>query len=192
MSLAERSPYSRAAIILHWLIALLIIGNLIGGLLMDYFLDSADPAMKKLGFQIIQLHKSFGLTVLVLSLARLGMRLSAGFPPLPGHMTGLERVLARITHYGFYALMLLIPLSGWVMVSASTLGFPTSYFGLFDWPHLPIPTSKETSGSASEVHEILGYMAIGLISLHVAGALKHQFFDRDDVLSRMLPALRRS
>ena len=192
MSLAERSPYSRAAIILHWLIALLIIGNLVGGLLMDYFLDSADPAMKKLGFQIIQLHKSFGLTVLVLSLVRLGMRLSAGFPPLPGHMTGLERVLARITHYGFYALMLLIPLSGWVMVSASTLGFPTSYFGLFDWPHLPIPTSKETSGSASEVHEILGYMAIGLISLHVAGALKHQFFDRDDVLSRMLPALRRS
>jgi len=189
--IAERSPYSRAAIILHWLIALLLIGNLAGGLLMGGFLDSDDPAMKKLGFQIIQLHKSFGLTVLLLTLVRLGVRVSAGFPPLPSHMTGLERLLARVTHYGFYALLLLIPLAGWVMVSASTLGFPTSYFGLFTWPHLPIPTSKETASAASEVHEILAFVAIGLIVLHVAGALKHHFFDRDDVLARMIPSLRR-
>lgn len=188
---AERSPYSRAAIILHWLIALLLIGNIAGGLLLDIFLDSEDPAMKRLGFQIIQLHKSFGLTVLSLTLLRLGIRVGAGFPPLPSHMTGLERLLARVTHYGFYALLLLIPLSGWVMVSASTLGFPTSWFGLFTWPHLPIPTSKETSGLASEVHEILAYMAIALIVMHIAGALKHHFLDRDDVLSRMIPSLRR-
>ncbi len=189
---AERSPYSRMAIILHWVIALLLIGNITGGLLLDTFLDSEDPAMKKLGFQIIQLHKSFGLTVLLLTVLRLGMRVSAGFPPLPSHMTGLERLLARVTHYGFYALLLLIPLSGWVMVSASTLGFPTSYFGLFTWPHLPIPTSKETAGAASEVHEILAFAAIGLAVLHITGALKHHFFDRDDVLARMIPALRRT
>ncbi len=187
----DRSPYSRMAITLHWVIALLLIGNLVGGLLLDSFLDSSDPAMKKLGFQIIQLHKSFGLTVLLLTLLRLGIRVGSGFPPLPSHMTGLERLLARLTHYGFYALLLLIPFSGWVMVSASPLGFPTSWFGLFEWPHLPIATSKETSGAASEVHEILAWLAIGLIALHVAGALKHHFFDRDDVLARMIPALRR-
>lgn len=192
MSLSERSPYSRAAIVLHWLIALLIIGNLTGGLLMGNLLDSNDPAMKKLGFQVIQLHKSFGLTVLLLTLVRLGMRISAGFPPLPSHMTGLERALARLTHYGFYFLMLMIPITGWAMVSASPLGFPTSYFSLFDWPHLPIPTSKEGAGAASDAHEILAYAGIALIVLHVAGALKHHFFDRDDVLARMLPALRRS
>ena len=192
MTSTGRSPYSRAAIILHWLIAVLIIGNLTGGLLMGNLLESDDPAMKKLGFQVIQLHKSFGLTVLLLTFVRLGMRVSAGFPPLPSHMTGLERALARITHYGFYGLMLMIPITGWAMVSASPLGFPTSYFGLFDWPHLPIPTSKEGSGAASDAHEILGYLAIGLIGLHVAGALKHHLFDRDDVLSRMIPALRRT
>jgi len=193
MSLAVgRSSYSRTAIILHWVIALLVIGNLSAGLLMGNLLASDDPAMKKLGFQIIQLHKSVGLTILLLTLLRLGVRIGAGFPPLPAHMTGMERALARVTHYGFYALLLLIPLSGWVMVSASPLGFPTSWFGLFDWPHLPVATSKETSGNAGDVHEILGFVAIALIALHVAGALKHHFFDRDDVLARMIPALRRN
>jgi cytochrome b561 len=184
--------YSRASIALHWLIALLIIGNLAGGLYMETLLDSDDPAMKQLGFQVIQLHKSSGLTILVLSLVRLLLRLVEGFPPLPGHMTPTERGLARLTHWGFYALMLGIPLAGWVMVSASPLGFPTLWFGLFEWPHLPTGTSKALSGAASEVHEYLSFAAIALIFLHVAGALKHHLLDRDEVLGRMLPFVRRA
>lgn len=184
------SSYSRTAIVLHWLIALLLIGNFAGGLLMEDLFNSPDPASRQLGFTIAQLHKSIGLTILMLSLLRLGVRLVAGAPPLPDHMTALERFLAKLTHWGFYAVMILVPLSGWVMVSASPLGFPTVWFGLFEWPHLPIGTSKQVSGAASEAHEVMAFLGAGLFVLHVAGALKHHFFDRDDVLARMLPHLR--
>ena len=187
-----RSSYSAAAITLHWLIALMIIGNFVGGLLMEDLLGpGSSPEQKQLGFTIVQLHKSFGLTVLVLSLLRLALRLSVGVPPLPSHMTPLERLLARITHVGFYAVMILLPLSGWVMVSASPIGIPTIWFGLFEWPHLPVGTSREISGSASEAHELLAWFGVLLFFLHVGGALKHHFLDRDDVLARMLPFLRR-
>lgn len=185
------SSYSRTAITLHWLIALLLVGNFAGGLLMGDLFDSPDPAMRQLGFTVAQLHKSFGLTILVLSLLRLGMRLVAGAPPLPDHMTMTERLLSKVTHWGFYAVMILVPFSGWVMVSASPLGFPTVWFGLFEWPHLPVATSSATAGAASEVHEILAFLGAGLFVLHVAGALKHHFWDRDDVLARMLPHLRK-
>ena len=186
------SSYSRIAITLHWLIALLLIGNFAGGLLMGGLLDSPDPKTKQLGFTIVQLHKSFGLTILALSLLRLGVRLVAGAPPLPDHMTATERFLSKLTHWGFYVVMILVPLSGWVMVSASPLGFPTVWFGLFEWPHLPIETSREVAGGANEVHEILAFTGAGLFVLHVAGALKHHFWDRDDVLARMLPFLKQA
>lgn len=190
MTPAASSPYSRVAITLHWLIALLIIGNLAAGFFLDGLFNSADPAQRKLGFEMVQLHKSSGLTILVLGLVRLGLRLGAGFPPLPHHMTPTERVLARGTHWGFYGLMVAIPIAGWVMVSASPLGFPTAWFGLFTWPNLPVGMSRQLSEAAGTVH---GYLAIGatvLLGLHVAGALKHHFLDRDATLARMLPVLR--
>lgn len=107
-------------------------------------------------------------------------------------MTPLERLLAKATHVGFYAVMILVPLTGWLMVSASPLGFPTLFFGLFEWPHLPVATSAEISGAASEAHEVMAFIGAGLFVLHVGGALKHHFLDRDDVLARMLPFLRKS
>lgn len=186
------SSYSRTAIALHWLIALLLVGNFAGGLLMGGLLDAPEPEKKQLGFAIVQLHKSFGLTILALSLLRLGVRLVAGAPPLPEHMTATERFLSKLTHWGFYAVMILVPLSGWVMVSASPLGFPTIWFGLFEWPHLPIGMSPEIAGSASEAHEVMAFLGAGLFLLHVAGALKHHFWDRDDVLARMLPFVRQA
>lgn len=185
------TSYSRTAIFLHWLIALLLVGNFAGGLLMGDLFDSPDPNARQLGFTIAQLHKSFGLTILALSLFRLGVRLVAGAPPLPDHMTATERFLSKVTHWGFYAIMILVPLSGWLMVSASPLGFPTLWFGLFEWPHLPVGTSSAVSGAASEAHEIMAFLGAGLLLLHVAGALKHHFWDRDDVLARMLPYLRK-
>jgi cytochrome b561 len=183
--------YSGLSITLHWVIAALIIGNLAGGFFASSLLDSDVPADRQLGFQLIQLHKSFGLTVLVLSLARLVLRVLEGFPPLPAHMTATERVLAKVTHWGFYVLMLGIPLAGWLMVSASPIGLPTFWFGLFEWPHLPVATSAALSQQAGRVHEALAISAIALLALHVGAALKHHVIDRDDVLARMLPLLKR-
>ena len=185
-----RSPYSRVSIALHWVIAFLILGNLGGGLAFDWMLNNPDPELRQAAFQGIQVHKAAGLTILALSLVRLLVRLREGFPVLPDHMKRWERVLARVTHFGFYGLMIGMPLAGWLMVSASPLNFPTSHFGLFDVPHLPVPQSAAIAGAANSAHAIGGYTFLVLIALHVAGALKHHLIDRDDVLTRMIPFLR--
>lgn len=180
---AERtshSGYSRVAIALHWTIAFLIIGNAIGGILADSVDDATAGA-------IMSVHKPTGLTILALSLARLGWRVGHGFPRFPAATPGWDAVLARATHIAFYFLMIAVPLAGWVMVSAGDR--PLEYFGLFDVPKLPV--SKAAAGMAHDAHGLLAFLTIGLAVLHIAGALKHHFVDRDDVLARMLPLARR-
>jgi cytochrome b561 len=190
MASAVRSRYSKIAIAFHWVIAVLLIVNLVVGLwVLDPLVNSPDPATKRLGFTVIQLHKSVGLTVLVLAIARLAWRLMNPPPPYPDHMTRAEIVLAKLSHWGFYVLMLALPLSGWAMVSTSKIQFPILYFGLFQVPMLPI--SKAWGELLDQSHLILGWITLALIVLHVAAALKHHYLDRDDVLVRMLPWLRR-
>ncbi len=180
MTTAARGQYSTVAIWLHWLIGLAVIGNIIGGLTHDAF-----PAEQR-GF-IMGLHKSFGLTVLALTFVRIGWRLGNPPPPLPAHMTRGELLLAKVTHIGFYGLLLLLPLSGWAMASLGKR--PTSFFGVFEVPRLPLDPA--TRGFYQESHEILGWIAVATIALHVLAVVKHQVFDRDDILARMLPFFRR-
>lgn len=190
--MASRSQYSRAAIWLHWLMALLLVGNFAGGLLLEGFVESADAAKRATGERLLLLHMSSGLLILVLTFVRLALRLGQGVPTLPDHMTATERWLARAIHVGFYALMLLVPLAGWLMVSAGGEMATIRWFGLLDWPLLPVGPSKAVAGAAYEAHELLAFAGAGLLALHVAGALKHHFLDRDEVLARMLPFLRRA
>ena len=186
---SARSRYSTVAIAFHWVIALLLIGNLIAGLwLLDPLLNSSDPETKQWGFWLIQVHKSIGLTVLVLAVARLAWRLINPPPPYPDHMGTAEKVLAKLSHWGFYALMLALPLSGWATVSTGKISFPILYFGLFEVPLLPL--SKAFGEQFDASHTILGWLTLALIVLHVAAALKHHYWDRDDVLVRILPGLR--
>lgn len=187
MTASARSRYSTVAIALHWTIALLIIVNIIGGLLHDVFLDSPDAQMKATGYVIMGLHKAAGIAVLALTVARIVWRLVNPPPALPAHMTPVERILAKATHFAFYALMILLPLSGWAMASASPKRFPISFFGLFDVPFLPVAQAKATAVMLHDRHEQLAYVAIALIAVHVAAALKHHYMDRDNVLVRMLP-----
>lgn len=182
----SHSGYSKVAITLHWLIALMIIGNVIGALIFDPLLDSADPAQRAQGATLVGIHKSIGLTVLGLSLIRLFWRLTHGFPRLPEHMARWEIGLARANHVAFYFLMIAVPLAGYIMSSGGP--YPISYFGLFEVPKLPV--GKPLGGFAHEAHEVLAFTTVGLAVLHVAGALKHHFLDRDDVLARMLPLVR--
>jgi cytochrome b561 len=185
------SRYSAVAIALHWLMALMIIGLIIAGVWMSDAID--EPATRARAFQVFQLHKSVGLTVLMLTLLRLLWRLSHAPPALPAHMKRWERFAARFSHIGFYVLMLTIPLSGWAMVSANPYGLPTIVFGLFEWPHIaPLAALSDKAPVEhllEDVHQILAFCAILLIILHIGAALKHHFFDKDDVLSRMLPRL---
>lgn len=187
-----KDGYTRVAILLHWVIALLIIGQIIGGFWMTDAIKN--PDQQKIAIQTYQLHKSFGICVLLLSLFRLYWRLSHPAPDFPSHLASYEKMAARFVHYSFYFLIIAIPMSGWLMVSTSPLGYPTSFFWLFDWPHIQLPFDYDKeliSGFSREGHEILAIITILLIGLHIAGAMKHQFFYRDNVLARMLPFLKK-
>lgn len=175
--LGGHSRYSTVAIVFHWVIAVLLIANLAGGLLFDVIEDYD----KQLFFNLIQLHKSTGLTILVLALARLAWRLGNPPPPLPEHMTTLERVLAKLSHWGFYFVMIALPLSGWAMVSTAKVKFPMYYFGTFEVPLLPVPANW----NYHDLHGILGWLTLAMIVLHIAAALKHHIIDRDDIFARM-------
>lgn len=180
---AASQRYTRVAVGLHWLIALIVIGNLIGGLTIDILLDSANPAMVTTGRTIMGLHKALGLSVIALTLVRIGWRLANPPPPLPAHMTPLERRLAGLTHLAFYGLLLALPMTGWALVSTGKAPVPVSIFGLFDMPLLPL--SPSLHGTSGEGHELLGWVMVAMLALHILAAVKHQWFDRDNLLARM-------
>jgi cytochrome b561/polyisoprenoid-binding protein YceI len=145
-------------------------------------------------FAVFQLHKSVGITILLLMLLRIAWKLRRR--PLPLKADGWERALATAVHLAFYLLLLAMPLSGWLVVSASRVAVPTLLYGTVPLPHVPVVISlaAETRegwyrGSAS-VHSYLSYGLYVLIGLHVAGALKHHFLDRDGSFARMAPGIR--
>ncbi len=143
-------------------------------------------------FEIYQWHKSFGILVLVLSVVRLIWRLTHKAPPLPDGMKGWEIVFAKVTHIGFYALMIGVPLLGWAMISASRLPIENELFYLIPLPDLPgISASEATEDRLKTLHEIGAKLILLLFVLHVAGALKHHFVEKDGTLGRMLPWLQR-
>jgi len=178
--------YTRTAVILHWLIAVMIIGQLLGGKIMMWL----DPAPLK--FELFQLHKSFGFIILGLSILRLIWRLMHKAPALPDNLKPWERKAAKFTHVGFYAFIIGLPLSGWVMVSASTPRITTKIFKSIKVPDVPgIPRTETMETITKTAHEVLAYALAALILLHIGAALKHHFVLKDDVLSRMLPWIKR-
>lgn len=174
------SSYSAIARLLHWLIAFLIIGQFIGGWLMTH-----EGVPESMVYDAFQLHKSFGFLVLVLSLIRLIWRLMHRPPPLPAGMNAWEILVSKVTHIVFYGLMIGLPLTGWIHVSASPLEIPTVAFGILPVPHLPVPIDGAFSELFGGFHEFLAFSTLGLLALHVGAALKHHFMEQDDVLIRM-------
>jgi len=192
MTTSPAGRYTGVAIALHWLIALLVIGQIAGG----FYMHNLPDEQSALKFELYQLHKSFGVTILLLTLLRIGWRLTHKAPPLPAAMPGWEKAAARLVHAGFYVLLLALPLVGWAVVSSSPFAdsVQTYLFGVVHWPHLPffegVENRKEFSHGVAEVHEMLAFAMIALFALHVAAALKHHFLNRDDVVSRMLPIVK--
>ncbi|MCW6532474.1 cytochrome b [Sphingomonas lycopersici] len=170
--------YSGVAVTLHWLIALLVLFNLLVGIGHD-----AIPALRAL----MPAHKAAGITVLVLTAARLGWRLGHRAPPLPPEIPAWERSAARTVHGLFYVLLVALPLSGWLMVSGPDHRRPLQWFGAFDIPYLPASGATADLGGAA--HGPLGWLMLVLVAVHIAAALRHQFILRDKVLARMIPPL---
>ncbi|AOE50631.1 cytochrome b [Kangiella sediminilitoris] len=168
--------------LLHWLIGILILGMIASGWYM-HGLPDEEPLKEEL----YSLHKSFGITLLPLILIRLLVRLSSPIPELPPQMSWWEKVLSKLTHFLLYLLMFSIPLSGIIMMDYLGI-FPLEWFGVFTMPDL-IPDDMDMFEQLGEVHEILAYSLLGLILLHILGALKHRFMDKGkdtDVLKRMI------
>ncbi len=174
----DTARYSRVAIALHWTIAALVLVNLYLGL----FHDSASKAV---GSTMMFYHKSIGLTVLALTLLRLLWRLTHRPPPYDAALKRWEVGLARFTHWTFYFLLLALPFSGWLMVSTSTR--PTSFFGLFVVPALPVARGEDAHDTFATFHTFFGWAMLLLVALHVAGALKHQLQGHRQVFGRMAP-----
>lgn len=165
--------YSRVAIWLHWVIAAALAGEIALGQAMPR--DAS-------GFALFQLHKSIGITILVLSVARLLWRFTHKRPAATER--GFTGFLASAVHWGFYAFMILGPLTGWALVSTASINVPTLIFGVIPLPHLPLAGDSEIW---EEAHEILANVGIALFVLHVLGALRHHFLIRDGLLARMAP-----
>jgi cytochrome b561 len=161
----------------HWLIVLLIINQWWIG-------ERADDLQGLAKLEALGLHKSFGMTIFMLAVLRLLWRLVNPTPELATETKPWERVLARISHFLLYALIFAMPLTGWMMSSAKN--YPVSWFKLFQFPDLVAP-AEQTFQQMRDLHHLLFKVLVGVALLHVAGALKHHFIDRNDVLKRMLP-----
>lgn len=174
MATVSQARYSAVARWLHWIIAILVIWNIVSGI-------GHEALPREQRITIMGLHISSGIAILVLSLVRLGWRFTHRPPPLPP-MTGWQIGLAHGTHWLFYAAMILLPLSGWAIVSDGP--FPISWLGLFEVPKLPV-AGTEIVEAAEEGHEIFGWLMVPLVLLHVGAALWHQFALKDNLLARM-------
>lgn len=170
--------------LLHWSMAGLILFMLGLGLWMVRIGDVVEA------FGWYQLHKSFGAVVLALALIRVVWRLAqSATPALPDAMPRWERATAAGAHVALYLLMFALPLSGWLMASASPLqdqfGLKNMVFGLFEMPDPFSPGDKALEGALKSAHAALAWTLLAVLAGHVSGALKHHFADRDDVLKRM-------
>jgi cytochrome b561 len=179
---SDQAHYSRVAMWIHWTIATLIIANLTLGILHDKFGESAEDA-------IMFFHKSIGVSVLVLSIGRLAWRLGHRPPPFDPVLPRWEVALARAVHWAFYVLMIVVPLTGWLHVSAAKGSI--SFFGLFPVPALPVSQSHESHELWEDVHFVLALAMLGLLVLHIAGAVKQIMDGHGWMIGRMAPWLYR-
>lgn len=179
---SSRSRYSAVAMFLHWVIAIVVIVN--------WRLAEAGEHLEGAAAAVyMNPHKALGITILVLTLVRLGWRLVNPPPPMDPEIAGWERKLAKTVHAIFYVLLIGLPLGGWLASSMFSRGI--DYFGLFEIPALPVGENAALGKQIFELHATGGTVMLLLIVLHILGALKHQFFDRNNELARMLPFLRR-
>jgi cytochrome b561 len=171
--------WGASTIALHWLGAALVFGQLALGLVMT------NPQMDLIEkFEKYQTHKSLGFVILAVTAARLLLRRRPR-PEHAGH-TRVLRLIGRATHAGLYALLLALPVTGFLMASSAPAQVPTLLFGMIDIPH-PLVPDKQVYEAFKAAHAICVRTLMALVALHVAAALKHLMWDRDDVFPSMLP-----
>ena len=178
--------YTRIAIVFHWLIAVLVISNII----LAWIFHTVPTEIAQ---PYTNAHKTIGITVLGLALLRLLWRIGHRPPPFSPAIPRWQVVAARIGHAGLYFITLAMPLSGWIYDSAweYAADVPIDVFGLFEMPriawvaNIPAEPKKVLDVVAGKVHVSLSYLLYVLLAAHLVGAIKHQWFDRVPTLQRM-------
>jgi cytochrome b561 len=204
MNAAEVSPdgrYTTVAAVIHWLTVLAIFVLIgVGWKMVSISAEMENP----LKMRLYDFHKSLGLTVLLLTAIRIAWRLAHKPPPLPAHMTPIERLAAHLSHLGFYGFLIVLPLSGWIFTDS--VGFAAPFWGIempaiYVWDPetrtatlfglLPLrglfADGVQAWKAMQATHRLLGYAMMALIVVHIAAALKHTFVDKDGLLLRMVP-----
>jgi cytochrome b561 len=174
----DSSRYGLIAQFFHWAIVVLIVTQFV----LAQKADALPLGAAKLA--TLAQHKSVGITILSLAVLRLTWRLIGSTPPLPSATPIWQRRAAHVSHFLLYALLLLVPVLGWLMSSARN--FPVSWFGLVTLPDLIAP-NRPAYEFLHDAHEFCARLLAVIALVHIAAALKHHFIERDDVLRRMLP-----
>jgi cytochrome b561 len=167
--------YTTVAVVLHWVLGLAIVASFALGVYMH------DLPFSPRRLQLYSWHKWAGISILALSALRLLWRLTHR-PPADAPMPRWQARAAHATHGLLYTLFFAVPLSGWAFSSAA--GFPVVWFGVLPLPDF-VPVSKDLAEQLKDLHKLLTLGLAGLVVLHVAGALKHQFINRDSLMRRM-------
>ncbi len=174
-----RHQYDLAQRSFHWLMAALIFVAIGIGVYCAYQAPGTSPRR-----ELLEIHKSIGMTVLILLPLRFFYRLAVGEPSYRRPLSPQVHLAARLAHYALYALMLIMPISGYINSAAGN--YSLRWFGLFSWPRL-VPLDKALSETGYRVHYFVAWIIGAVLVLHVAAVLWHRFVKRDEVLSRMLP-----
>jgi cytochrome b561 len=173
--------YGAVAVMLHWLMAIVLVVLILVGW---YMVSLPDVGFDTRKIELILYHKELGMLALIFAALRLAWRVGNTLPRLVENLPDWQKVLARLVHLCFYALMFALPISGWVMSSAA--GIPVSLFGWFDLPDL-VSYNDRMFHALIEIHKWLGYALLVLILIHAGAALRHHWVFRDETLKKMLP-----
>lgn len=172
------NTYGLVSRTLHWLTAILVIGMLIGGFFMDDFDKSLKPTL-------YMIHKSIGLLIFSLLIIRLVWNVTTGLPGYEKSLTRAEQKLSTAGHHVLYLLLVVMPLTG-LFMSVASKHYP-SFFGLFTIESLPgIPQTERFAEWMNESHEVIAWIFIVFVLLHIAAVLKHKFILKNTVIDRML------
>lgn len=182
MSTNKTLEYGFSAKLFHWATVVLLMVQFALGWLMPDIERGMQPE------RLVNLHISFGLVILAVVVLRSAWRLWQGAPPPDALLPHWQRMLSRISHFSLYLLLFAMPLSGWFF--ASTRGWTITLFSVVAVPPL-VARGSALGHTLGELHGTLSWVLLGVIGIHVAAALAHRFFFRDQVMQRMLPHPRR-
>ena len=174
-----QARYTRTAMLLHWLVAVLLLGQFAFG----WYLETIPRGVPARGY-FVNLHKSTGLLIGLMILLRLGWRLTHAPPPLPDSIPRWQQQAAAASHYLLYVLMLVMPLSGYIASNFSRFG--VHFFNVVKFEPWGID-SKLVYGIFNQTHILSSWLLLALVTVHVLAALKHLLVDHDSEFSRMLP-----